>query len=68
MTITQEQRDAIRYLVTYEIEEERLHLEEHLATMFDVDGDDMDDKELVEFCEQHKVEHIWLSLYKLSKI
>ena len=68
MTITQEQRDAIRYLVTYQIEEERLHLEEHLATMFDVDGDDMDDKELVEFCEQNNVEHIWLELYKLSKI
>jgi hypothetical protein len=68
MTITQEQKDAIRNLVTYQIESERLHIEEHLATMFDVDGDDMDDKELVEFCEQNNVEHIWLSLYKLSKI
>lgn len=66
--ITNEQVASIRVIVTYLIEEERTHLEEEIATMYDVDGDDMDDKELEEFCNQKGIEHAWLELYNLSNI
>jgi hypothetical protein len=68
MNITKEQVISIRVIVSYLIEEERTHLEEEIATMYDVDGDDMEDKELAEFCKEKGIEHAWLELYNLSKI
>jgi hypothetical protein len=68
MNITKEQAISIRVIVSYLIEEERTHLEEEIATMYDVDGDDMEDKELAEFCKEKGIEHAWLELYNLSKI
>jgi hypothetical protein len=68
MNITKEQVISIRVIVSYLIEEERTHLEEEIATMYDVDGDDMEDKELAEFCKDKGIEHAWLELFNLSTI
>jgi hypothetical protein len=68
MNITKEQAISIRVIVNHLIEEERTHLEEEIATMYDVDGDDMEDKELAEFCKEKGIEHVWLELFNLSTI
>jgi hypothetical protein len=68
MNISQEQKDSIRKVVTYSIEDERTHLEEHIATMWDDDATEMDDKTLVQYCKDKSVEHIWLELFNLSTI
>jgi hypothetical protein len=68
MNISDEQRDAIRKVVSYSIDEERTHLEEHIATMWDDDATEMDDKMLAQYCKEKGVEHIWLELFNLSTI
>ena len=68
MKITAEQKEAIRKVVDYSIEEERTHLEEHIATMWDIDATEMEDKELNELCKDKEVEHIWNDLYILNRL
>ena len=68
MKITAEQKEAIRKVVDYSIGDERVHLDEHIATMWDVDTTDMEDKELHKFCQDNEVEHIWNELYILDRL
>ena len=68
MKITAEQKEAIRKVVDYSIEEERVHIDEHIATMWDIDTTDMDDKELYKFCQEKEVDHIWVDLHILNSL
>jgi len=58
--------EAISNLLDYYFDEEKRHLEEHIATVYDVE-DDMTDEELYKYCIDNDVKHIWTSLYILSK-
>jgi hypothetical protein len=68
MKITEQQKQSIAKVVDYSIEEERTHLEEHIATMWDIDATEMEDKELYTFCQDRQVEHIWIDLYILQSL
>ena len=68
MTITSEQKQSIQNVVNYSIEDERVHLDEDIATMWDEDTTDMDDKLLYDFCKEKNVEHIWVDLYILNRL
>jgi hypothetical protein len=68
MKITAEQKEAIRKVVDYSIEEERTHLEEHVATMWDIDATEFEDKALHEFCQDRGVVHIWNEFYILRRL
>ena len=50
----------------YYYDEEKRHLEEHIGTVYDVE-DDMTDEELYKYCIDKNFQHIWTSLYILSK-
>lgn len=66
MKLTDIQKESIRKVVNYSFEDERVHLDTHIATMFDVDTTDMDDKVLYMFCVEKGIEHIWLELHILN--
>jgi hypothetical protein len=68
MKITTEQKEAIRKVVDYSIEDERTNLEEHIATMWDIDATELEDKELYQMCKEKEVEHIWCELHVLNTL
>jgi hypothetical protein len=49
--------------------EERNHLDEHMATKYDIDTTELPDDELYLLCEEKgETEHIWFSLATIWEI
>lgn len=67
--ITPKQKKAIKNIVSYLIGEEESHLDEHLATMHDIDSTEMSDEERAKACRKYgETDHAWYQLYILSTI
>lgn len=67
--LTPKGQEHIRKVVDHFMPDERVHLDEHMATAYDIDTTEMPDDELYKLCEEKgETNHIWYSLATLWEI
>ena len=67
--LTPKGQEHIRKIVDMYMPQERNHLDEHMATKYDLDTTELPDDELYLLCEARgETDHIWFSLATIWEI